>query len=145
MERKAKHLKSILILLILGFFFLVLGNAILSLTNPDEVFYVQTAREMAQQHTWMTPYLFGQPQFEKPVLTYWFLRLSFLIFGISNFGVRFFPAVFGILGVLSVYFLGWYGFRDEKKAFLSALVLMTGVVYIGLARTVFLLGVFFRE
>jgi len=39
--------------------------------------------------------------------------------------------------VLSVYFLGWYGFRDEKKAFLSALVLMTGVVYIGLARTVY--------
>jgi 4-amino-4-deoxy-L-arabinose transferase-like glycosyltransferase len=60
-----------------------------------------------------------------------------LIFGISNFGVRFFPAVFGILGVLSVYFLGWYGFKDEKKAFLSALVLMTGVVYIGLARTVY--------
>lgn len=137
MEHKAKHLKSILILLILGYFFLVLGNGILSLTNPDEVFYVQTAKEMAQQHTWITPYLFGQPQFEKPVLTYWFLRLSFLILGISNFGVRFFPAVFGILGVLSVYFLGWYGFRDEKKAFLSALVLMTGVVYIGLARTVY--------
>jgi len=60
-----------------------------------------------------------------------------LIFGISNFGVRFFPAVFGILGVLSIYFLGWYGFRNEKKAFLSALVLMSGVVYIGLARTVY--------
>jgi 4-amino-4-deoxy-L-arabinose transferase-like glycosyltransferase len=137
MEHKAKHLKSILILLILGYFFLVLGNGIMSLTNPDEVFYVQTAREMAQQHTWMTPYLFGQPQFEKPVLTYWLLRLSFLIFGISNFGVRFFPSLFGILGVLSVYFLGWYGFKDEKKAFLSALVLMTGMVYIGLARTVY--------
>jgi len=137
MEHKINHLKLVLILLVLGYFFLVLGNGILSLTNPDEVFYVQSAKEMAQQHTWITPYLFGQPQFEKPVLTYWFLRLSFLIFGISNFGVRFFPAVFGISGVLSVYFLGWYGFKDEKKAFLSALVLMTGVVYIGLARTVY--------
>ncbi|MDP3025344.1 MAG: glycosyltransferase family 39 protein [candidate division Zixibacteria bacterium] len=137
MEHKINHLKPVLILLVLGFFFLVLGNGILSLTNPDEVFYVQSAKEMAQQHTWMTPYLFGQPQFEKPILTYWVLRLSFLIFGISNFGVRFFPAIFGILGVLSVYFLGWYGFKDEKKAFLSALILMSGVVYIGLARTVY--------
>jgi len=137
MEHKINHLKLVLILLVLGFFFLVLGNGILSLTNPDEVFYVQSAKEMAQQHTWMTPYLFGQPQFEKPVLTYWVLRLSFLIFGISNFGVRFFPAIFGILGVLSVYFLGWYGFKDEKKAFLSALILMSGVVYIGLARMVY--------
>ncbi|HVP37046.1 MAG TPA: glycosyltransferase family 39 protein [Terriglobales bacterium] len=137
METKAKHLKRVLILLILGYFFLVLGNGILSLTNPDEVFYVQTAKEMAQQHTWMTPYLFGQPQFEKPILTYWLLRLSFLIFGTSNYGVRFFPAVFGIIGVLAVYFLGWYGFKDEKKAFLSGLVLMSGVVYIGLARTVY--------
>jgi len=137
MEHKINHLKLVLILLVLGYFFLVLGNGILSLTNPDEVFYVQTAKEMAQKHTWMTPYLFGQPQFEKPVLTYWFLRLSFLTFGISNYGVRFFPAVFGILGVLSVYLLGWYGFKDERKAFLSSLVLMSGVVYIGLARTVY--------
>ena len=137
MEHKINHLKLVLILLVLGFFFLVLGNGILSLTNPDEVFYVQSAKEMAQQHTWMTPYLFGQPQFEKPILTYWVLRLSFLIFGISNFGVRFFPAIFGILGVLSVYFLGWYGFKDEKKAFLSSLILMSGVLYVGLARTVY--------
>ena len=98
---------------------------------------MQSAKEMAQQHTWITPYLFGQPQFEKPVLTYWFLRLSFLFFGLSNFGVRFFPAVFAILGVVSTYLLGWYGFKDEKKAFLSSLILMSGVLYVGLARTVY--------
>lgn len=136
-EHKIKPFKHILALIILCFFFLILGNGILSLTNPDEVFYVQTAREMAQHHTWMTPYLFGQPQFEKPVLAYWFLRFSFPIFGLSNFGVRFFPAVFAILGVISTYLLGWYGFKDEKKAFLSSLILMSGVLYVGLARTVY--------
>src|SRR3972149_10774123 len=117
MEDKINHLKLVLILLVLGFFFLVLGNGILSLTNPDEVFIIQSAKEMAQQHTWITPYLFGQPQFEKPVLTYWFLRLSFLIFGISNFGVRFFPAVFGILGVLSVIFSAGMDSKMRKKVF----------------------------
>jgi len=31
---------------------------------------------MIQHNTWMTPYLFGQPQFEKPIFLYWMLRAS---------------------------------------------------------------------
>ncbi|MDP2923682.1 MAG: glycosyltransferase family 39 protein [Candidatus Omnitrophota bacterium] len=131
------HFRNILILFILSCFFFMLGNNILGLTNDNEVFYAQSAKEMIQQKTWITPYIFGQPQFEKPVFIYWLLRIGFLIFGVSNFGARFFPALFAAIGVITVYFLGILGFRDEKKAFLSGLILMSCGMYVGLAKTVF--------
>jgi hypothetical protein len=115
----------------------VIGNGVLSLTNPDEVFYTQTAKEMIQHHSWMTPYLFGQPQFEKPILLYWFLRMGFILCGISSFGARLFPSIFAVLGVISTYLLALVGFKNEKKAFLCSLILMTFGIYIGLARSVF--------
>ena len=123
MSNKSKHL---LILAVLAYVFLMFGNGILSLTNPDEVFYVQTAKEMISHKTWMTPYLFGQPQFEKPIFLYWFLRSSMIVFNNINFAGRFPGAFMAILGVIGVYFLSLIGFKNEKKAFISSLILMSG-------------------
>ncbi|MFA4889806.1 MAG: glycosyltransferase family 39 protein [Candidatus Omnitrophota bacterium] len=131
------NIKHVIILLILSYMFLMFGNGVLSLTNPDEVFYTQTAKEMVQQKSWMTPYLFGQPQFEKPIFLYWAMRLSFLVFGFNSFAARFAPALFGIIGVLAVYFLSLIGLRSQKKAFLASLCLTSSGLYIGLSRTVF--------
>jgi len=113
------------------------GNSLVSLTIPDEVFYAQTAKEMLKNGSWMTPYIFGQPQFEKSIFLYWLLKSAFMVSGINSFSARFFPALFGMIGVVAVYFLGWIGFKEHKKAFISAIVLMTGGLYLGLARTVF--------
>jgi 4-amino-4-deoxy-L-arabinose transferase-like glycosyltransferase len=132
-----KILKDILILFVLAAVLFIAGNGLLALTNDNEVFYAQTAKEMIQHHSWMTPYLFDRPQFEKPIFIYWFLRLGFLLFGVSSFGARFFPAVFAVLGVVSLYCLGLIGFKDRSKAFLAAIILMTCGMYIGLAKTVF--------
>ena len=132
-----EHVKHILILIFLSYLFFMLGNSLLSLTNPDEVFYAQTAKEMIKHHSWLTPYLFDEPQFEKPIFTFWLLRLGYMLFGISSFGARFFPALFAIFGIIAVYFLVVLGYKDDKKAFVSALILMSSGLYIGLARTVF--------
>ncbi len=132
-----RYIEQILTLVVLSYFFLMMGNSVLSLTNPDEVFYTQTAKEMMQQKSWLTPYLFGQPQFEKPIFTFWFLRLAFEMFGISSFSARLFPALFGILGVLGVYGLGLVALGDTKRAMWSAVVMMSSSLYIGLSRTVF--------
>ena len=128
--------KLLLLTLLCGVFFF-LGNGIVGLTNPDEVFYVGTAKEMAQHNTWVIPYLFGQPQFEKPILTYWLLRIGLLIFGDSNFGSRFFPALFAMCGVWATYWIALSGFGNRRKAFLSAIILMSSFLYVGIARTVF--------
>jgi 4-amino-4-deoxy-L-arabinose transferase-like glycosyltransferase len=132
-----KDVKYILVLIILAYFFFFFGNGLVSLTSPDEVFYVQTAKEMLKHHSWMTPILFDEPQFEKPILIYWLLRIAFLIFGISSFSARFFPACFALGGIIAVYFFAKLLFREEKKGFVSASVLLSSCLYIGLARTVF--------
>jgi len=132
-----KYLKHILILSVLAYFCFMFGNGLISLTIPDEVFYTQTAKEMLNNHSWMTAYIFGQPQFEKPIFLYWLLKLGFMIFGINSFAARFFPALFGIIGIIAVYLFGRIGFKDDKKAFISAIVLMTSGLYLGLSRTVF--------
>lgn len=134
---KINSLRNIIILFFLCIVFFMLGNGIINLTNPDEVFYAQTAKEMAQHKSWAVPYLFGQPQFEKPVLTYWLLRIGFIVFGVTNFSARFFPALFALIGVIAVYLLALLGYKEEKKAFISAIVLMSSGLYIGLARTLF--------
>jgi len=133
---KNKRVFHILVLAALSYLVLMFGNGMVSLTNPDEVFYIQTAKEMAQRSSWVTPYLFNEPQFEKPIFAYWLWRAGFYVFGDTPFGARFFPAVFAILGVLTVYLLGVWGFRDEEKAFTSSIILMTAGLYLGLARTV---------
>jgi len=92
---------------------------------------------MIRHNSWLTQYLFDEPQFEKPVFTSWLLRLGFMLFGVSNFSARFFPALFAILGVIAVYLLGVLGYRDDRKAFISALILMSSGLYIGLARSLF--------
>jgi 4-amino-4-deoxy-L-arabinose transferase-like glycosyltransferase len=135
--KEAPHLKNILTLILLTVIFFIIGNGVLNLTNPDEVFYAQTAKEMAQHKTWLVPYLFNQPNFEKPVFTYWLLRFAFLLFGISSFSARLFPAVFAIIGVMCVYLLAFLGFNDKRKAFIGAFILMSSGLYVGLARTVF--------
>lgn len=137
MENNKRTLKQVLLLVVLSYFCFMFGNSLVSLTIPDEVFYSLTAKEMLQNGSWMTPYIFGQPQFEKPIFTYWLLKSAFMVAGINSFSARFFPALFGMIGVLAVYFLARIGFKDHKKAFISSVVLMTGGLYVGLSRTVF--------
>ncbi len=130
-------MRHLVILLFLGIVIFFAGNNVLPLTNPDEVFYAGTAKEMAVQGTWSTPYIFDQPQFEKPILTYDLIRAGYLMFGQTPFAARFFPALFAWMGMLAVYFLGRLVYADERKAFMGAFVLMTSALYIGLAKTVF--------
>ena len=130
-------LKRISILFLICYALFLFGNNIFSLTDPDEVFYSMTAKEMAAHNEWATPLIFGQPQFEKPPLTFWLLETAFKTWGESPFTARFFPAVFATLGVMAVYFLGLMGFKDERKAFLSAVVLATSAFYAGMGKTVF--------
>jgi 4-amino-4-deoxy-L-arabinose transferase-like glycosyltransferase len=131
------YLKRISVLFLICYALFFFGNNFFHLTDPDEVFYSLTAHEMAAKNEWMTPLIFGQPQFEKPPLTYWLLEIAFKSWGESSFTARLFPAIFASLGVLAVYFLGLMGFRDERKAFLSALVLASGAFYAAMGKTVF--------
>jgi len=111
------------------------GMGTLSLTEPDEVFYAQTAKEMLQHKTWSVPYIFGKPQFEKPILYYFLLAVMFKFFGVSAAMARFWSAAFGIIGVVLTYFLGKkiYG---RSAGFIAAVILATSLEYLSLSRAV---------
>ena len=130
------HKKLLGILIAAAYFLLMMGNGVVSLTHPDEVFYVQTAKEMVQHNSWLTPMIFDAPQFEKPILFYWLLALNIKLFGIAPFWARFWPAFFAILGVAVTYWAAWMLFERKRPAVLSAVVLMSSFIYLALARAV---------
>jgi len=133
---EASHRTLIFALILISYVFLMFGNGIVSLTHPDEVFYTQTAKEMITHQSWMTPYIFDEPQFEKPVLFFWLLKSVILTFGMTPFAARFWPAFFGMLGVCFTYGLAWMLFGKKRTAFLSGLALTTSFIYIALSRAV---------
>lgn len=124
------------ILLAVAYFLLMFGNGMLSLTHPDEVFYVQTAKEMVQYKSWLTPMIFDWPQFEKPIFFYWLLVVGIKLAGLSPFMARFWPALFGIIGVAAVYGIAWVLFRNKRTAFLSGMVLAASFIHLAMSRAV---------
>ncbi|MBN2453125.1 MAG: glycosyltransferase family 39 protein [Candidatus Omnitrophica bacterium] len=134
MEKLLKNTTIVVTALVLlcGYiFFFQLGK--LALTDPDETFYAQTAKEMTLRNEWITPYLYGKPQFEKPILFYWLVEASFKAFGVNEFSARLPSAIFGTIGVIAVFFLGSLLF-NRTAGFLSALILATNIEYVILSR-----------
>src|SRR5712692_7963488 len=82
-------------------FFLGLGT--LGLTDRDEGSNAEAAREMVESGDWLTPTLNGTPRFAKPILIYWLIACSYLVFGVSEFTARLPSALFGTLLVLMQY------------------------------------------
>lgn len=75
----------------------------LGLVDPDEPFYALTGREMVQSGDWLTPHIFGAPQFEKPIFYYWLQAGSYCLFGESEFAGRFPAALSATVLVLLTY------------------------------------------
>ncbi len=134
--KNASHFKLNVFLLVIGYVFLMMGNGLVPLTHPDEVFYAQTAKEMIAHDSWLTPRLFDQPQFEKPILFYWMTAVLMKGAGLNAFTARFWPAFFGVLGMLVVYWMAWMFFERKDVAFLSGLILGTSTLHISLSRAV---------
>ena len=53
------------------------GLTRMGLAGPDEPRYASIGREMARSGDWITPRLWGEPWFEKPVLIYWMSGAGF--------------------------------------------------------------------
>ncbi|MFH1593501.1 MAG: glycosyltransferase family 39 protein [Candidatus Omnitrophota bacterium] len=128
---KESHL--IIALVLFSAFIFMIGLGRMPLTDPDEVFYAQTAKEMLERGELLTPLIFGKPQFEKPPLFYWLVLGSFKILGINEFAARIASAILGILGALGTYLLG-KALISRRAGILAGLVLATSFNYIALAR-----------
>ena len=133
MNMPKKDINLILILLVFSGLLFFIGLDKMPLTDPDEVFYAETAKEMLNRNELLTPYIFGKPQFEKPPLYYWLVVSGFRAFGVNEFSARAGSAIFGILGVIGIYLLGKL-LINKRTGFLAGIVLATSVKYLILAR-----------
>lgn len=81
--------------LVLLAWFLYFHNASAAgLIGPDEPRYAQIAREMLRSGDVITPYLMGEPWFEKPPLNYWLTAIAFWVLGVNETAARLPSALF---------------------------------------------------
>lgn len=125
----------ILTVLICLFFTFMLGNRPLSV--PDEGRYVEISREMAATGNYLTPRLNSVKYFEKPVFFYWLEAFSINLFGLNEFTLRLWPALFALFGCLAVAVAGARLF-GRLTGLLGATVLATSLLYYGLGRAIIL-------
>jgi len=112
------------ILVLLSLILLVLPNGLYTAFDKDEPKYLEAAREMVVSGDYITPYYNYEYRFDKPILIYWIIAAGYKIFGVNEFGGRFFVSIFGVLTVLLLY-LWLVRRRDEDFAFWSSLVLLS--------------------
>ncbi|MCL6614656.1 MAG: glycosyltransferase family 39 protein, partial [Firmicutes bacterium] len=120
-----------ILLLIFGpLYFFALGQS--SLWEEDEAIYAEIAREMSESGDFVGTFFNYAPRFDKPPLTFWLIALSYRLFGINEFAVRFFSALLGLAGLLLLYTMIRHT-HGAPMAFSSALILGSSLEYPALA------------
>lgn len=117
----------------------------MGLVGPDEPRYAAIGRAMAGSGDWVTPRLWGQPWFEKPVLLYWMTASAFRL----GLGPDLAPRL--PVALLSLAFLVFFWWRlrmewDSRVALCSTAMLATSaswLTYSHIAVTDLPLAVFF--
>lgn len=100
------------------------------LFTPDEGRYSEVAREMMASGDYITPRVNGVPFLDKPALYYWLQALAMHLFGVTEWSLRLFPALFGILGCLATYITGRNLF-SRRTGLISATILATTPLFFG--------------
>ena len=95
----------------------------------DEVRNAECAREMYERNDWIVPTFNGGLRTLKPPLHYYFMFGGFKIFGITEWGARFFSAVFGVLTIFITYFFV-KKYCSPRQAFMTSLVLLASTHFL---------------
>lgn len=96
---------SILFLVgISAFFFIGLGNV--HLFDWDEINFAESAREMIESGDYLRVQINFSPFWEKPPFFFWLQVGAMKLFGINEFAARFPNALFGLLYLVTFYFIG---------------------------------------
>lgn len=117
----------------------------IGLLGPDEPRYVWIARAMAETGDWITPRLYGQPWFEKPILYYWTAAIGFRLHLTAEWAARLPSAVAALFAASAIGWLAWKHYAhgtdsagscalSRNPALLAPLLFSTSVAAIGFAR-----------
>ena len=114
---------------------LFFGNSSLLVTDSVESNYALTAKEMVLSGDWLSPQIYGNYWYDKPIMFYWLTALGFKLFGFTEFAARFFPAVFGLLG-LGLVSYGGYQLYNAKVGFYSGVLLLCTVEFFLISKSI---------
>jgi 4-amino-4-deoxy-L-arabinose transferase-like glycosyltransferase len=111
----------------------------MGLVGPDEPRYAWIARSMATSGDWVTPRLYGQPWFEKPILYYWLGAIGFNLNLPDEWAARLPSAFAALTAALALAWLAWKLCKirhtlADSPTLLAPLILSTSVAAIGFAR-----------
>jgi len=104
------------------FALLIFGLGSYGLAETSEARYAEISREMFLSGDYLNPELLGIFHFHKPPITYYITTVGYRIFGINEFGARFFLQVAVIIQLFLVYGLANLLYKNKKVAFLSGLI-----------------------
>jgi 4-amino-4-deoxy-L-arabinose transferase-like glycosyltransferase len=121
-----------LLLIALLTFFVGLGRQ--AITDSDEAFYAEAAREMVETGDWLTPHFNYADRWQKPVLYYWLTAAAYLITGPTEFGARLWSALSGVGLVLLTFWAAVRITRRVDAAWLAGAITATCYGYFAMAR-----------
>ncbi|MCL2624132.1 MAG: glycosyltransferase family 39 protein [Planctomycetaceae bacterium] len=118
-------------LLLVGLYVLLflpfLGSPVLF--DFDEAYFASIAKEMHADGEWIVPTINENELGDKPILIFWGMLVSFSVFGVSEFAVRFPTVCWSLASVLLTYHLARRLFHDANLALRSAFILATMTLF----------------
>ncbi|MGC8768610.1 ArnT family glycosyltransferase [Calditerrivibrio sp.] len=126
---KKKFIFFLFIYTVLAFY----TSAYAPIFESTEARYAEIAREMIQSGNFIEPYFNGIKHFHKPPLTYWFIASGMKIFGINNFGSRFFGIIASIITLVFTVKLSKFFIREEERYY-AAYVLSSSILFLTVSR-----------
>lgn len=97
-----------------------LGNW--GLTESSEGRYAEISREMYLTHDYVQPVLLGIHHYHKPPVTYYLTCLGYFIFGINEYGARFFLCIALLFQLLMVFKIAGLLYNNKTLSLAAALI-----------------------
>jgi len=117
--------RAVITLLLLSSLTFLFGLGTQAITDSDEAFYAEAAREMVEGRDWITPHFNYEERWQKPILYYWFTAAAFAGSAPSEFMARFGSALSGIGVVLLTWAAGRRLTANERGAWIAGAIAAT--------------------
>ena len=121
----AKDKYILLAMVLVGY---IIGIAGAPITDPVESNYALTAKEMLLSGDYISPRIYGNFWYDKPVFYYLELILSYAVFGINDFAARLPTALLAGVGIFMTYDFTRYLYGNAR-AMIAAVIVGTSLEY----------------
>ena len=115
------------LLLVLALLLYLPGTGTIPLMDRDEPRFAHATVEMMQRGTWTIPYFNGGYRFDKPPLTYWWMRLHYSLLGVNELAARLHSVVAVYLTALVVAGMARKLAHDSRAGLLAGAAWLTSL------------------